>query len=163
MKTIVYCSDCRKDVLENSEECNCEELEGHDHEKCKEIFHTCSICGTQNITPNTGEQPHYIKAEKNRLLKATLLANARGCITFTTEFSGQVMSQTDFRQIHSCDIEKIFCDCTSMLHGNSEEYVEMFKHPFYCKHLFAYIILHNKLFKNKIEIPLHDSNKKYLH
>lgn len=146
MKTIVYCSDCKKDVLQNDQITNV----------------ICSVCGSTKITPNTNEQPHYIKAEKNRILKAVLLANAKECIKFTTAESAVVMSQTDQRQVHTVDYIKIWCDCESWLHGNSEEYVEMFDHPFYCKHIFACIFLHNAIRSDKISVPVHESNIKYI-
>ena len=146
MKTIVYCSDCKKDVLQEDQIANI----------------LCSTCGSTKITPNTKEEPHYIKAEKNRILKAVLLANSKDCIKFTTAETAVIMSQTDHRIVHSVDYVKIYCDCESWLHGNSEEYVEMFNHPFYCKHLFGSVFLHNAIRSDKITIPIHKSNRKYI-
>lgn len=159
---VVHCDDCKKDVRENHEECHCEELEGHNHEKCKTIFHVCSICGSQNITPNTGMPPREIKNEKNRLLKAILISHAKGCVVFTDPdifMNATVTSQSDFREVHTVDLKNKWCDCDSMLHSNTEEYKDTFGHSFYCKHLMASIIVRNRLSSDKIEIPLFKQNQ----
>ena len=146
MKIIVYCSDCKKDVLQEDQVTNI----------------LCSTCGSTQITPNTKEEPHYIKAEKNRILKAVMLANAPETIKFTTAETAVIMSQTDHRISHSVDYVKIYCDCESWLHGNSEEYVEMFDHPFYCKHILGCLFLHNAIRSDKITVPVHKSNRKFI-